>query len=174
MRIAARFASPLRSMLKQGLRTYALIAYGVFLAGYFLTSNAVDHYKFLIGFLFIPGLLLLPRRFGALSHDVVLRLAAAYLLYMLASALWAATPDYAQLAGHAILAGLILFFVALTAFLNATEPDWFDIIVVCTVIIAAGNAMLSILLWDARHIAGPQRGGGGIRFLRPSGGRLGQ
>lgn len=135
-------------MLERRLGQYTLLAYLVFVAGYFLTGNAVDHYKFLVGFLFIPGLLLLPRLFAALSHDVVLRLAAAYLLYLLASALWAQTPDYALLASHGMLAGLILFFVALTAFLSATEPKWFDIIIVCTVIIAAGNALLSIFLWD--------------------------
>jgi O-antigen ligase len=130
------------------LGQYTLLAYLVFVAGYFLTSNAVDHYKFLVGFLFIPGLLLLQRRFAALSHDGVLRLAAAYLLYLLTSALWAATPDYALLANHSMLAGLILFFVAITAFLSATEPKWFDIIIVCTVTIAAANALLSIVLWD--------------------------
>jgi O-antigen ligase len=130
------------------LGQYTLLTYLVFVAGYFLTGNAVDHYKFLVGFLFIPGLLLLPRLFAALSHDVILRLAAAYLLYLLASALWAATPDYALLANHGMLAGLILFFVSITALLSATEPKWFDIIIVCTVTIAAGNALLSIFLWD--------------------------
>ncbi len=148
MRIAARFASPLTSALKSGLSTWILIAYGLFLAGYFLTGNAVDHYKFLIGFLFIPGLICLPRLFRALSHDVVLRSTATYLLYLLASGLWAATPDYASLAEHAMLAGLILFFVALTAFLSAGKPEWFTVIVVCAVTIAAGNAVLSIFLWD--------------------------
>jgi len=96
-------------MLDRRLGQYTLLAYLVFVSGYFLTSNAVDQYKFLVGFLFIPGLLLLPRLFGALWHDVVLRLTAAYLLYLLASALWAATPDYTLLASHAVLAGLILF-----------------------------------------------------------------
>ena len=143
-----RPASSTIGILERRLGQYTLLAYLVFVAGYFLTSNAVDHYKFLIGFLFIPGLLRLSRQFRELTHDVVLRLAAAYLLYLLASALWAATPDYAQLAGHAILAGLILFFVALTASLSAGEPKWFDIIIVCTVTVAAANAALSILLWD--------------------------
>ncbi|UCE76506.1 MAG: O-antigen ligase family protein [Gammaproteobacteria bacterium] len=143
-----RLAPSTIGILERRLGQYTLLAYLAFVAGYFLTSNAVDHYKFLVGFLFIPGLLLLPRLFAALSHDVVLRLAAAYLLYLLASALWAETPDYALLANHGMLAGLILFFVAITAFLSATEPKWFDIIIVCTVTIAAGNALLSILLWD--------------------------
>ena len=146
--MATRFASSKASMLEYGISTYLLIAYGVFLAGYFVTTNAVDHYKFLVGFLFIPGLLLLPRLFRELSQDSVFQLAAVYLLYLLASALWAETPDYTMLASHAILAGLILFFVAITAFLSATEPNWFDIIVVCAVAIAAGNALLSIILWD--------------------------
>ena len=135
-------------MLERRLGQYTLLAYLIFVAGYFLTSNAVDHYKFLVGFLFIPGLLLLPRLFGALSHDVVLRLAAAYLLYLLVSALWAETVDFEMLASHAILAGLILFFVVITAFFSATEPKWFNIIIACTVTIAAANALLSMVLWD--------------------------
>jgi O-antigen ligase len=52
-----------------------------------------------------------------------------------------------------LLAGLILFFVALTAFLRATEPSWFDILIACAVLAAAANALLSILSWD--HLAQP-------------------
>jgi O-antigen ligase len=135
-------------MMEKRLKQYSLAAYLIFVAGYFLTTNAVDQYKFLVGFLLIPGVLLLPRLYRVLAQDAVLQLSAAYLLYLLISALWAGSPDFAEIARHSMLAGLILFFVLLTAYLSSNEPRWFDIVVACAVLIAAGNALLSMLLWD--------------------------
>ncbi|MGD8615028.1 MAG: O-antigen ligase family protein [Gammaproteobacteria bacterium] len=134
--------------IEKRVRQYTLAAYLVFVAGYFLTTNAVDQYKFLVGFVFVPGLLLLPRLYRVLSDDVVLQLAGVYLLYLLFTGLWAPSPDYAALATSALQAGLILFFMALTAFLSGCEPKWFDVVLACAILIAAGNALLSILLWE--------------------------
>ena len=77
--MASRIAAPTETTLQQALRAYLPVAYGIFLAGFFLTVNAVDHYKFLLGLVLLPALPILPRMFGALKHDRILQLALAYL-----------------------------------------------------------------------------------------------
>jgi len=135
-------------MLQQALRAYLLVAYGIFLAGFFLTGNAVDHYKFLLGLVLLPALPMLPRLFAALKHDRIMQLALAYLLYLLASTLWSDSGNPAELLRHVALAGLIVFFVALTAYLSATQPHWFSVAVACAIAAATVNAIVSIALWD--------------------------
>ncbi len=147
-RMTALPAAPGTVAFQKRIRTYSLFAYFVFIAGYFLTPNAVDHYKYYLGFLFLPGLLLLPRIFPAMRSDSVLQLGTAYLVFLLLSSLWGTEIDTTQLVDHARLAILILFFVAITGFLSATEPKWFDILVASAILVAAGNALLSVVLWD--------------------------
>ena len=146
--MAFRIAVPPATTLQQALQTYLLVAYGIFLAGFFLTINAVDHYKFLLGLLLVPALPILPRILAGLKRDPVVQLAALYLFYLLSSALWGDGDNAAELARHAALAGLIMFFVALTAFLSATQPGRFGIIVFGAIAVATANALLSIALWE--------------------------
>ena len=147
-----RDASPLSlpriDNIEQPFTHLALFAYAVFLAGFFLTTSAVNQYKFLLAIVFLPGLVLVPRLWRMTIGDAVLRLAALYLLYLLLTALWAPAPHYATLAGDAVVAGLILFFMALTAYLKSAEPRWFDLVVFGVVVVAAANALFSIVVWD--------------------------
>jgi len=124
-----------------------LVAYSIFMAGFFFIPNTVDRYKFYIAAVFLPGLFLLPKIGYVLRKN---RLWIAILLnlgYTLCTSFWSNEFSIATLWYDLRLALYILAFLMITVTIDLEHGDRIDSILKFTCICSAIAAIISIPLW---------------------------
>ena len=133
------------------LLKYLFAANALFLAGFFLIPNAVDHYKFYSVAVFIPALLRFKDGFRLLRSDKVFLLVVAYFAYMLLSSAWSNPFILADFFDYVRLAIYILVFILLIVVLQAAYPNGFDLLLKSLCVLASIAAVVSITVWYREH-----------------------
>jgi len=135
-----------------------LIGFGLFFVGFFVVPSSLEnlHQGFYYKFLAILGLLLLPRGFELLRRNPVFWLLAAYLLYMVTSALW--TPDLLMTSGaeryttkYLQRASFIIMFFMIGTALRNRDPDGFDRMLMVVCFAAAVSSVVTLVLWYSNN-----------------------
>ena len=120
--------------------------YALFLAGFYFVPNAVDHYKFYIAAVFLPGLFLLPAALRLARGSYIWRALLAYLGYMLLSSLWSADFSVAILWRDVRYTAYILMFILLTLYFFSRDrqlPDAVLQVVALVAILAAAGSLVT-------------------------------
>ena len=128
------------SLRRRSLSNIVIVTYTLFLAGFFFVPNAVDHYKFYIAAVFLPGLLLLPATLRRARGSLIWQSLLAYLVYMLLSSFWSETFSFATLWRDVRYTAYLLSFILLTVFLfehNRRLPQTIMLLVTLVAIVAA-------------------------------------
>jgi O-antigen ligase len=120
--------------------------YMLFMAGFYIVPNAVDHYKFYIVAVFLPGLLLLPAALRLVKGSSIWPALLAYLAYMLLSSLWSEDFSAAILWRDIRYTAYILLFILLTLYFfgrNRQLPTAILQVVALVAILAAAASVLT-------------------------------
>lgn len=128
------------SFRSRSLSHVVIVTYTLFLAGFFFVPNAVDHYKFYIVVVFLPGLLLLPTTLRRTRGSLIWLSLLAYLTYTLLSSFWSETFSFAVLWRDMRYTAYLLSFILLTVFLfeyNRRLPQAIMLFVTVVAIVAA-------------------------------------
>ena len=136
------------SFRSRSLSHVVIVTYTLFLAGFFFVPNAVDHYKFYIVVVFLPGLLRLPTTLRRTRGSLIWLSLLAYLTYTLLSSFWSETFSFAVLWRDMRYTAYLLSFILLTVFLfeyNRRLPQAIMLFVTVVAIVAAIVSMAHIL-----------------------------
>jgi O-antigen ligase len=121
------------------------VTYMLFVAGFYFVPNAVDHYKFYIAAVFLPGLFLLPAALRLAKGSYIWPALLAYLAYMLLSSLWSEDFSAALLWRDIRYTAYILLFILLTLYFFGRDRQLPDAILqrVALVVILAAAASVA-------------------------------
>ena len=133
------------------LPNYLLLAYTLFLMGFFFIPNAVTQYRLFSGALFLPGLFVIRDTLKTLQHNRLWHLILLYLGYMLISSFWSKDFSVKELSYSLRLAAYIIMFLLITVLLYRHEHKVFEKIIKSISISAAIAAAVSMVLWYAEH-----------------------
>lgn len=126
------------------LANVVFVTYTLFLAGYFLVPNAVDHYKFYIAAVFLPGLFLLPAALRLARGSAIWLSLLAYLAYMLLSSLWSDNFSVTILWRDIRYTAYILSFILLTLYFFGCNRQLPDAILRTVALVAIVAATVSV------------------------------
>jgi len=144
-------ASPQAGVGASPLIYFMFLSFAIFMAGFFVIPNAVDQYKFFSVVVFLPGLLLVPRALCLLRGNQLFMLMVLYLAYMLLTPAWGATFVFKPYFNDVRLALYLLLFVMLVALLREEFPVGFERLLRLLCLLAAGAAVVSMVIWWPHH-----------------------
>ncbi len=127
------------------------VTYAIFTTGYFFFPDYNDHYRFYAKAVFLPALFVLLAPAREIMKHPVFKLTLAYLIYMLASALWSDPFRLYEFGQKLTLSAYILTFIAVTHFLNDRYKAGFDRMLKFAVLVAAIAAVISLVVWYRDH-----------------------
>jgi len=143
----ATFSNALLQRANKYIPGLLFVTYGVFTVGYFFFPDYSNHYRFYARAVFLPGVFVLMVPVREIMEHPVFKLILAYLIYMLASALWSDPFRLYEFGQRLTLSVYILGFVALTHFLNDRYKEDFDRMLKFAVYVAAIAALVSLVVW---------------------------
>lgn len=130
---------------------FIFLSFAIFMASFFVIPNAVDQYKFFSVAVFLPGLFLVPRALRLLRGNQLFALIVIYLTYMLMTPAWGADFVFKTYFNDVRLALYLLIFVLIIPLLCKKFPCGFERLIRLMCILAAGAAVVSIVIWWPHH-----------------------
>lgn len=128
-----------------------LLAYGVFMCGYFFFQDYNDHYRYFARFLFVISIVVIIKNIPAVWRHPVFLAATAYMFYLLLSGFWSVPPDWYRLGQKFALSIYLIGFIAIThAFVSWDRHLYENLLKIC-VIIAATAALVNLVWFYADH-----------------------
>jgi len=133
------------------LGSFVLLAYTLFIAGYFFIPNGVDLYKYYIVAVFLPGLVYSFRTFGLIGRSKLLLATLLCLAYLLSTSFWSQGFSLNTLWYDTRLTAYIVGFLLLTVTIGIRAGGELETILKLICVAAAVSALVSIAYWYWRH-----------------------
>ena len=137
--------------LKRAFPFLLLSAYGMFLCSYFFFDEYSEPYRFFARGVFFIGIFAFAQGLRTTWRLPLFQIIVAYMLYLLLSAFWSDTMDWFRLGQKFVISIYLLNFIAITCFLVHWNPGLYERMLQLCVIIAAGAAITSILVFYREH-----------------------
>jgi O-antigen ligase len=125
--------------------------YGMFMAGWFLFPEAPEHYRLFYVFVVLPVLLFGWKQPQPWHGNPLFGLLLAYVVYMTSSALWSVPMDWLETGRVAWYGLLVMVFIFASGLVQSDNPARFDALLRALVLLAGMTALVSLLLWYAKH-----------------------
>lgn len=121
-----------------------LLAYGIFHCGYFFMPDYSDHYRLFARMVFPLGLFTIVSCFRELRHSTLFWVVLTYMLYLLASSLWAPEPDWYRLGQKATICVYLITLIASTRYLIRWKSEYFNSMMFVFILVATAAAAFNI------------------------------
>ena len=133
------------------LTGYLALAYGLFLAGYFVVPNGGDLYKFYSVAVFVPGLFAIKPALREPVDPGLWYSILAYLVYMLLTSFWSMDFSGKEFLVDSRLAAYIVMFLLVTILISARDQKLFENIIRLICVCAGVAALISIALLYTKY-----------------------
>jgi len=137
--------------LKRALPFLLLLAYGIFICGYFIFQDYSDHYRFFARFVFPLGLFVFFSSLRDLWKQPIFQLVIAYLGYLLLSGFWSDPLDWYRLGQKSTISIYLLSFIAITHYLVHWNRSLYERMLQLCVVIAGVAALTSLVIFYREH-----------------------
>jgi len=142
----------LHRKVQLNLHGYLALAYSLFLAGYFITPNGGDLYKFYAVAVFLPGLFALRTMLRKPGDTSLWYSILAYIAYMLLTSFWSVNFSGKAFFDDSRLAAGIVIFLLVTLHICAQDRKRFENIIRLICVCAGIAALVSIALWNINQL----------------------